>query len=335
MPGTTSAVLTMRAAVIDRFGPPSVVRVDQVPRPEPGPGEMRVRVHAASVSVADHRMRSREVPRGMGLFVTPMLGLRRPRVPVLGMDLAGVVDTVGDGVAGFAPGDEVVALNGSRMGGHAQYAIVRAGGVVARKPPDLSFEDAAAVPFGGITAAAFLSAVTLGPGKDVLVNGASGAVGTWAVQLAARSGARVVGVCSGANADLLRSLGAAEVVDHTQADFTAGDARYDVLVECVGNVPFARLRRLVRPGGALLEVIMTSLGALLAAPWQTRRSGFRVIAGNPPKADGAMLADLLGRAASGELRPVIDSTYDLDDVVAAHSRVASGHKVGNVVLRIP
>ena len=334
MPSTTRDALTMRAAVIDRFGPPSVVRVSDVARPVPGPGEMLVRVHAADVSIADHRMRSREVPRGMGLFVAPTLGLRTPKVRVLGMALAGVVEAVGEGVTGYAPAEELVASNGSRMGGHAQYAIVRADGVVAPKPAGLSFEEAAAVPFGGVTAAAFLRATTVGPGTDVLVNGASGAVGTWAVQLAARAGARVVGVCSGANADLVRSLGAVEVIDYTRHDVTSGDARYDVIVECAGTAPFAKVRHLIRPGGALLEVIVVSMGALLAAPWQTRRAGFQVVAANRPKPDGAMLASLLDGVASGELRTVVDSTYDLDDVAAAHERVATGHKVGNVILRI-
>ena len=330
----TSAPSTMRAAVLHRFGPPEVVHVEDVPVPAPGPGELLVRVRASTVSVADHRMRARVVPKGMSLLVVPTLGWRRPRATVLGMDLAGVVERVGTGVTQFAPGDEVVASDSHRMGAHAQYAVVRVDGRVARKPAGLTFEEAAALVFGGLTAVAFLHRATVGPGTTVLVNGASGAVGTAAVQLAAHAGARVTGVCSGGNADLVRSLGAAEAVDYTRQDFTAGDIRYDTVVECVGNVPYSREKLLVNPGGALLQVIIGSPRDLVAARWRTRRAGFRVVAGDTG-ADGGTLRELVALAEAGAIRPVVDRVYDLDDVVEAHRYVDTGHKRGNVVLRMP
>jgi NADPH:quinone reductase-like Zn-dependent oxidoreductase len=318
----------MRAAVIRRFGPPEVVHVQEIPTPKPKPRELLIAVHASTVSVADHRLRARDIPRGLGLLVTPVVGAWRPRRRVLGTDVAGVVAAVGRNVTTFAPGDEVIAGT-KRMGGHAQYAAVPAADVV-RKPANLSFEDSAALIFGGHTALAYLGRVTLGPQSAVLVNGASGAVGTAVVQLAARAGARVTGVCSGVNAELVRSLGAAEVIDYTREDFAARDSRYDVIVECVGNAPFSRVAHLIKPGGALLQVII-DLRSMLAGPRQTRRTGILVTS----REAKASLADLVAFAEAGELRPVVDRTHDLDDIVEAHRYVDTGRKRGNVVVRIP
>ncbi len=323
----------MRAAVARRFGPPEVVGVEEVPRPSPGPRDVLIRVRASTVSIADHRIRTREVPRGLALVVTPTLGAFRPRIRTLGMEAAGVVERVGAEVTRFAPGDEVLVALGSRMGGHAQYAIAPEDGPIARKPAGLSFEESIALVFGGVTAIAFLRLVELRPGTQVLVNGASGAVGTAVIQLASHAGARVTAVCSGTNADLVRSLGAAAVVDYTHGDFTATDARYDVIVDCMGNHPYARLRPLVRPGGAILQVI-TDLPSLLTQQWRTRRSGILVTNRTGPL-DAGVMSELVGLAEAGVLRPVVDRVYDLDDIVDAHRYVDTGRRRGNVVLRIP
>lgn len=328
---------TMRAAVLDRFGGPEVVRVDERPKPVPAASEVLVRVHASTVSVADHRLRSRDIPSGLSLLVAPTIGLFRPRVRVLGMDAAGVVESVGAEVTRFAPGDEVMVMQGSRMGGHAEYLAVPEGGDIARKPAGLSFEEAAAIVFGGHTAMRYLSRVPVGPGTEVLVNGASGAVGLAAVQLAARRGANVTAVTSGRNAELVRANGADRVIDYTREDFATGrgaaDAgRYDVIVECVGNAPFARVRHLIRPGGALLQVI-ADLRGMLAGPWQTRHSGIRVTStGDGVGPEGMRrLAEL---AEAGDIRPVIDRVHGLDEIVEAHRYVDTGRKRGSVVLRI-
>ncbi|GGI44088.1 NADPH:quinone reductase-like Zn-dependent oxidoreductase [Agromyces flavus] len=332
----TSAPLvsTMRAAVADRFGGPDVVRVGDVPRPQPRPDELLVRVHASTVSIADHRLRSREVPRGLALVVGPTIGFFRPRVRVLGMEAAGLVEAVGDDVTRFAPGDEVILMRGSRFGGHAEYVTIAETGEVAHKPANLSFDEAAAVIFGGHTAIRYLDQVEIGPGTEVLVNGASGAVGSAVVQLAAQRGATVTAVTSARNAELVRSLGAARVVDYTREDFAASgsDIRYDVVVDCVGNAPFERVAPVIRPGGTLLLVI-TDLRGMLAAGGQTRRSGIRVDhRGGDFGADG--MARLAALAESGALRPVIDRTYPLDEVVEAHRYVDIGRKRGSVVVRI-
>ncbi|MGY1771007.1 NAD(P)-dependent alcohol dehydrogenase [Blastococcus sp. SYSU D00813] len=322
----------MRAAVYRRFGGPDTVGVEDVPRPSLGGDDVLIRVRASTVSAADHRARSREVPRGLGLLAAAGIGALRPKHRVLGMDVAGVVEAVGANVTRFVPGDEVVAMPGPAFGGHAEYARIRSVGAVARKPRNMTFEDAVTLVFGGLTARRFLQQAHLVPGATVLVNGASGAVGTAAVQLAAHAGAYVTAVCSGPNRDLVVSLGADRVIDHTTEDFTADPATYDVIVDCVGNAPYERVRHLLRPGGALLLVI-ADLPAILRAPIRSRRTGHRITTdGGTPTADD--LAFLVALAEAGGYRAVRDRTFDLADVAEAHRYVDTGRKRGNVVLRI-
>ncbi len=330
---SATRVTTMRAAVARRFGPPEVVAIEQVPAPSPREGEVRVRLHATTVSIADHRLRAKDLPRGLGYFAIIALGVFRPRKKILGMEGSGVVDQVGEGVTDFAVGDEVIVMNGARFGCHAEYATAKTAGAIARKPAGMSHSDAAALVFGGFTAVSFLNRVKIGPGTEVLVNGASGAVGSAVVQLAAHAGARVTAVCSGGNADLVRGLGAHRVIDYAHEDFAAGDDRYDVIVECVGNAPFDRVRDIIRPGGALLLVI-SDLRGMLGARGQSRRSGL-LVTQEGSGSGASIMRDLVALAEEGAIRPVIDRTYDLDDIVEAHRYVDTGRKRGNVVVRIP
>ncbi len=331
-PGTTTGTTPrMRAAVVRRFGGPEVVRIESVPRPAARRGELVLRVHASTVSAADHRMRARDLPTGMWFMAPIALGVFRPRVRVLGMDAAGVVDEVGPGVDGFRVGDRVVARLASAFGGHAEYARVRVGIGVARIPEGMSFVDAAAVPFGGLTALHFLREAGVTEGSDVLVNGASGAVGTAAVQLAKALGARVTAVC-GDGADLVRDLGADAVIDYRTEDLASGTAAYDVVVDCVGTAPVARVEHLVRPGGAFSLVAVDAAG-LLGAGRARRRTGKRVVVGNI-RVDDDDLASLLRLVEEGRLRPVVDRTYPFDDAAAAHAYVDTWHKKGSIVLEI-
>ena len=332
MEATMMQTTTMRAAVIHRFGGPEVVQVEQVPRPVPKADELLVRVHASTVSIADHRTRSRDLPKGMWFYIPIALGVFRPRKRVLGMDAAGVVEAVGDEVTGFAPGDEVIAMLGASFGAHAEYARVPQSDAIALKPRNLTLEESASLVFGGYTALAYLNRVKLGPGSEVLVNGASGAVGTSVVQLAKQRGATVTGVCSASKADLVRSLGADHVIDRAREDFATSGRTYDVIVECGGDAPFTRVVHSLKPGGALLLVI-TSLGGMLTASRHTRRTG-KTVTFTPGPVSHEDLAGLVRLAEAGEIRPVIDRTYDLDDIVEAHRYVDSGRKRGNVVLRI-
>lgn len=323
----------MRAAVVRRFGGPEVVRVEEVPKPEPRPDELLVRVHASTVSVADHRTRARDLPKGLWFFIPVSLGVFRPRHAVLGMDAAGTVEAVGGEVTRFAPGDEVIMMLGAAYGGHAEYVTVQQDAAIAPKPRNLTMEESAALVFGGHTALAYLGTAEIRPGSEVLVNGASGAVGTMAVQLAKHRGARVTAVCSGRNADLVTSLGADRIIDHTVQDFATEGRRYDVIVECVGNAPFERVEPALAPGGALLLVIADLRGALTASR-HTKRSG-RLVTARGAAVGAAEFAELTALAEAGHVRPVIDRTYDLDDIVSAHRYVDTGRKRGSVVLRIP
>ncbi|MGN6273110.1 MAG: NAD(P)-dependent alcohol dehydrogenase [Protaetiibacter sp.] len=323
----------MRAAVYHRFGGPEVVGLETAPRPEPGPGQLLIRVHATTVSAADYRARSRDIPAGLTLPSSFVLGFFRPRRPVLGMDAAGVVVAVGAGETRFAPGDEVVAMLGGRFGGHAEYAIIGAADAVAAKPRSMSFEDAVALVFGGITARAFLRQADIRPGSRVLVNGASGAVGTAAVQLARDLGAHVTAVSRAANRGLVTSLGAERVIDYQAQDFTTGPERYDVIVDCVGTATFARVRDRLAPKGALLLVV-TTLASLLAAPRQARRAGVSIVTGPGPfRSDD--LAHVMSLAQTGALRPVIERSFPFDQIADAHRLVDTGRKRGSVVVSIP
>ncbi len=322
----------MRAAVYRRFGGPEVVEVEEIPTPVPGTDELLVRVHASTVSAADHRSRSKDVPAGLALPSSLVLGLFRPRRRVLGMDISGVVVAIGPEVTGFAVGDEVIAMLGSCFGGHAEYAIVKTTDAVAPKPQGLTFDEAAAIVFGGLTAQAFLNQADVGRGSRVLVNGASGAVGSAVVQIAHAVGAHVTAVTSSTNRELVAALGADEVIDYRTEDFATTGEMYDVVVDCVGNAPVRRVSGSLTPGGAAL-LIAADLRSLLTANRDARRHGISVVtAPGPYRAEDLRCVAKL--AAGGLLRPVIDRTYALDDVVDAHRHVDTGRKRGSVVLSI-
>lgn len=323
----------MKAAVYRRFGPPEAVRIEEAATPLPGRSEVLIHVHASTVSAADHRARGRDVPRGLGVLAAPVLGIFRPRRRVLGMDVAGVVESVGADVTKFQPGDAVIAMLGASFGGHAEYTCVPEDGAITAKPHNMTFEDAVTLVFGGLTARVFLSRAGIKPGGRVLVNGASGAVGTAAVQLAKQLGAHVTGVSSGAHAELVASLGADRVLDYAAVDVTTEGRTYDVVMDCVGNLPFERAAALINPGGALLLVV-ADLEAIPLAPWRSRASGKLVTAGSVTYT-AEDLAFLVRLAEQGHYRSVRDRSYDLADVVAAHRFVDAGRKWGNVALRMP
>ncbi|WP_194397163.1 NAD(P)-dependent alcohol dehydrogenase [Microbacterium atlanticum] len=322
----------MKAAVYRRFGGPDVVRIEHIADPRPRPDEILIRVHASTVSAADHRSRSRDIPAGLIVPSSLVLGFFRPRRPVLGMDVAGVVERTGADVQGFAVGEEVVAMLGSRFGGHAEYVVVKAADAVARKPRDLAFDEAASLVFGGLTAQSYLNQVSVGAGTRVLVNGASGAVGTAFVQILSAVGADVTAVCSTENHDLVTGLGARRTIDYRSEDFTADGATYDVIVDCVGNAPVDRVHGALNPGGAVL-LVAADLGSLLRAKRDARRYGITVVTG-PGRYRAADLEHVMLLAELGDLRPVIDRSYPLHDIVDAHRYVDTGHKRGSVVLQI-
>jgi NADPH:quinone reductase-like Zn-dependent oxidoreductase len=325
----------MQAAVYDRYGGPEVVRVEAVPKPAPRAGELLVRVATTTVSTGDARIRAASFPWGFGLMGRIIFGVTGPRTRVLGGDLAGVVEAVGTGVARFRVGDAVVASvsdAGSRA--HAEYCVVKESGAVVPKPPTLGWAEAAACVFGGVTAYQYLhERAAVQAGERVLVVGASGAVGSAAVQLARAAGATVTAVASEGNHALLRSLGAEATLDYRTQDYTdpalATAGGYDIIVDTTGRATLAGCTRVLRPGGLLL-LIAADLAQLVRAG---QHGPHRVIAG-PSLANAAVLGKVVALAEQGTLTPLIDSRVPFTRIADAHARADSGHKRGNVVVDI-
>jgi NADPH:quinone reductase-like Zn-dependent oxidoreductase len=318
----------MKAAVFRRYGPPDVVRIEEVPRPDPKANEMLVRVMATTVSAGDARLRSARVPPGFGVLMRVGFGITGPRKPTLGWEFAGDVVAVGSSVSRFAPGDKVF---GVRMGSHAEY-VAAPEHHTAPLPQSLTYENAAALIFGGMTTLFYLrDKAKIQPGERIAINGASGAVGTAAVQLAKHFGATVTAVCSAGNAELVRSLGAARVIDYAKQDFTRNGDTYDIILDAVGNCPFSRCQQALAPGGRLLLVVAT-LGEMLGGMLRPSRAGRHVLTGvgTPRREDLILLGEL---AKSGALKPVIDRTYPLAQIADAHAYVDTGRKKGSVVIR--
>ena len=329
IPSTAHIPTTMRAWVCNNYGGTDVLALQMRPCPIPGPRDVLVRVVAASVSSADVRIRTQNLPRGFGLMGRLAFGLARPRQPVLGTDMAGVVEAVGRDLQGFQPGDAVLGVAGMAMGCHAEYCVLPASRPLVHKPARMSFAAAASLPFGGMTALHFLNKAQVRAGEKVLVIGASGAVGSAMVQLARHRGAQVTGVCSTGNVALVRSLGAHAVIDYTEQDFTQIDQRWDVIADTVGASSFAACLPRLNEHGRYLSVA-GSLMDVLARPRGTRRS-----MGGPAAERAQDLQLLMELVQAGALRPVIDCTYSFSELPAAHAYVETGRKRGAVVVAMP
>ncbi len=322
----------IKAYAYTRYGPPEVLELTELPLPVPADDEVLVRVLATTVSSADWRLRSMQLPAGFGPLGRLAFGIRRPRKAVLGSELSGRVEAVGRSVRRFKVGDDVVAYPGARLGAHAEFCCVAAEGPIALKPWNLSHEQAAALCFGGATVLDFFRRAALQGGERVLVNGASGAVGSAAVQLARHRGARVTAVCGSANVEWVRSLGADRVIDHSREDFTLGSESYDVIVDTAGTAPFGRSREVLADGGRLL-LVNAPLSELLRAPWVNLTSDCKVIAG-PAAERPAYVHELVRLAEAGHFTPVIDRCYPFAQMREAHRHVDLGHKRGSVVVRL-
>lgn len=320
----------MKAYVCRRYGGPEVVELVDVPKPVPKDNEVLVKIHATTVTSGDWRVRTLTMPRGFAPIARLALGITRPRQPILGTELAGVIETVGKEVTRFRPGDEVLGFPGGQMGCHAQYRVLAESGPIALKPSNLSFEQAASLCFGGSTALHFLRKAEIKAADKVLVIGASGGVGTAVVQLAKHFGAEVTGVTSGTNLDLVMSLGADAAIDYTREDFTARNETYDVIADTVTATSFARCKDALRENGRLL-VIAGGMPDLLASLWVPLTGSRKVIAGPAEERpeDVQRLADL---AEAGALKPVIDRRYSFTQMAEAHAYVATGRKRGSVVV---
>lgn len=325
----------MQACIYESYGTADVVRLGEVARPRVKAGEVLVKVHAAGVTTADWRFRAAAFPRGSQLAGRLMLGLFRPRNPVLGMDFAGVVAAVGKNVTRFQVGDRVFgATSPMRRGAHAEYAVVKESGAIVRTPAGLTDQQAAAIPFGGTSALAFLRDFgRVRPGQRVLIVGGSGSVGTWAVQLARHLGAEVTAVSSTRNLELVRSLGAHRVVDYTAGDPLGDEGKtYDLIFDTVGVTSFASSRDRLSPQGTYLP-----LNPGPKEMWQglltSRSKGKRVkaaISGNT-RAGLEVLVELI---ETGALKPIIDRVYPMARIADAHRHVEGRHKRASVVIDI-
>ena len=316
----------MKAVVYDRYGPPEVLRLEEVEQPVPGDDEVLVRIHATTVNRTDSGLRSAEY------FVSRFFtGLRRPKRKILGLELAGVVEAAGSDVTEFAVGDRVF---GVRTGAHAEFVCVPESGALAQLPAGSTFEEAAAVCDGASLALACLRKAGSLEGRSVLVYGASGSVGTAAVQLAKYFEADVTAVCNTKNLELVSGLGADRVVDYTREDFTRNGETYDVVFDAVGKHSFRRSRRSLKRGGTYVATDPGLMWHLLPLAVLTRWIGDRTVAmgiTRYSKQDVLLLKELV---ETGRFRPVIDRSYPLEDVVEAHRYVETGQKTGNVVLTV-
>jgi NADPH:quinone reductase-like Zn-dependent oxidoreductase len=315
----------MKAVVHDRYGPPEILRVAEVERPVPDADQVLVRVRASTVTRTDCGERS-----ATPFFSRVWTGLRRPKQRISGMELAGEVEAVGAAVTEFEVGEEVF---GVRSGANAEYVCVREQGALARKPANMTFEEAAAVCDGVIIALAGLRRVDL-QGRRILLYGASGSIGTAAVQLAKHFGAYVTAVCNTKNVELVRSLGADRVIDYTHEDFTQDGETYDVIFDCVGKHSFRRSRRSLKPGGIFIE---TDLGFLWHVPplaLLTRWIGDKRVLLPLPRYSKENVLFLKELIEAGRYRAVIDRRYPLEDVIEATRYVETGQKTGNVVLTL-
>jgi NADPH:quinone reductase-like Zn-dependent oxidoreductase len=320
----------LKAAVYRRYGPPDVLQIEDVEEPVPKDNEVLVRIVATTVCAADWRLRKADP-----FFIRFMNGLWRPKkIPTLGMEFAGKVESVGKAVTHFAIGDEVFGATGFKFGAYAEYVCVPEGRTLAIKPDNITHEEAAAVWFGGISALHFLRKAKIQAGQKVLIYGASGSVGTFAVQLAKHFGAQVTGVCSAANLDLVKSLGADEVIDYTRDDFSKAGRIYDIVLDTVGKSGFRRSMKSLKRGGFYVLVAGPLWSSWFGGMWAAATGAGKVVSGIASGGPEAQTF-LKGLIEVGKLRTVIDRCYPLEQIAEAHRYVEAGHKKGNVIVNIP
>ena len=318
----------MKAIVYAEYGPPEVLQLKEVEKPVPKDNEILIKIIAATVTSGDTRMR-----RAEPFLVRTFNGFLRPKKQILGVEFAGEVESIGNDVKLFKEGDRVFGSASTGFGTYAEYKCIGEDEVVAMKPSNVTFEEAAAVPFGGLTSLHFLRKGNIEKGQKVLIYGASGSLGTAAVQIAKSFGAEVTGICSTANLELVKSLGADKVIDYTKEDFTKNGVIYDVIYDTVGKSPFSGSVKSLKDNGYYLRAVHISPSSLARGLWTKITSSKKVIGGisEDTKEKLVFLKELI---EAGKYKPVIDRRYPLEQIAEAHRYVEGGHKKGSVVITI-
>lgn len=326
----------MKAVICEKYGPPEVLKLIEVDKPIPKDNEVLIKVYASSVNAADCNVRGLTyIPNGLGLIARLMLGFNKPKINVIGSVFAGVIEEVGKDIKTFKTGDEVFGT-GPELGAYAEYACRPEKGAIAKKPENISFEQAATIPYGALTALYFLRDIAkMKSGQRILIKGASGGVGVYAVQLAHYFGAEVTGVCSTTNLEIIKSLGADKTIDYTKEDFNQNDKKWDIIFDMVvGKTSFSRYKKSLNPKGYYLAVA-GGMKDMLQMIWTSITGGKKVIFGGgtacEKKENLVFLKELI---ETGKMKPVLDRTFPLEKIVEAHKYVESGRKKGNIAISI-
>lgn len=325
----------MKAVVYTEYGSPDVLHLKEVEKPTPKDDEVLIRVHATTVTTGDVNIRGFTfIPPGFGPLPRLMFGLRKPKREILGVELAGEIEAMGRDVKLFKKGDQVFGINSTELGAYAEFVCWPEKRALTLKPANLTYAEAAAIPFGGSTALYFLQKLgNIQNGQSILINGASGSVGSAAVQLARHFGAEVTGVCSTANLELVKSLGAHNVIDYTKENFRTGAETYNLILDTVpGKTSFSECKNSLKQNGLYLAVA-GGLKEMVQSATNSRKGGKKVLAGSPPerKEELIFLKELI---EAGKIKPVIDRHYPLEQTADAHRYVDQGHKKGNVVITV-
>jgi NADPH:quinone reductase-like Zn-dependent oxidoreductase len=318
----------MKAIAYQKYGSPEVLRLKEIKKPLPKDNEVLIKIHATSVSSGDVRMRKADP-----FLVRFMLGLRRPKLEVLGIVFAGEIEAIGKNVTKFKIADKVYGTSFKNFGTYAEYVTLAEDAVITKMPQNIKFEEAAVIPFGGSTALHFLRKAKIEKGQKVLIYGGSGAVGTSAIQVAKYFGAEVTAVCSTSNVELVKSLGADIVIDYTKEDFSKSNVIYDIVFDAVGKSPFAASVSLLKSEGYYLRVVHMSLPPIIKGLWIAMTSKKKIIGGTFTETVHHL--EFLNKLIeAGQLKPVIDRTYKMEQIPDAHKYVEEGHKKGNVAISI-
>lgn len=322
----------MKAVVCTKYGPPEVLKFIELPKPEPKDNEICIKIKATTVAVADSRIRGFRVPAAVWIPARIVLGIKKPKKPVLGVELAGEIESLGKNVTRFKIGDKIFAATLQNFGAHAEYICLSQDGPVATIPTNMSLEEAAALPIGARTALHFLERGKITRGQKVLIYGASGSVGTYAIQLAKHFGADVTAVCSHANMELVRSLGADTLLDYTHEDFRSQLETYDMIFVAVDKFPFSICKKILRANGVYINCTnpIKSLHQIFVSLTSKKKI---LMSQNVPEKIEYMVR-IKELVEQGTLKPVIDKIYPFEQIVEAHRYVDKGHKVGNVIITI-